>query len=115
VSGCESTPATVVITVTDCDTTVLVLEIPTGFTPDGDGTNDEWEIVNITAMYPEAIVKIYNRWGNILFTSDKGYTTRWDGKYNGESLPVASYYFIIEFNDGSTEPATGSVTIIRRD
>jgi gliding motility-associated-like protein len=108
---CAGTPALINITVVQCDTLELV--IPTGFTPDGDGVNDVWEIVNLGAMYPNAIVKVYNRWGNPLFESAPGYPQPWDGTFNGERLPVASYYFYIEFNSGR-EPETGSVTIILR-
>jgi gliding motility-associated-like protein len=37
----------------------------------------------------------------------------WDGTFNGESLPVASYYFIIEYNDNSTPNSNGIITIVK--
>ncbi|MFZ5554914.1 MAG: gliding motility-associated C-terminal domain-containing protein, partial [Bacteroidota bacterium] len=110
VSGCESTtPATVTIIITDCDT--LQVEIPTGFTPDGDGINDTWNILNLNSKFPNNHVEVFNRWGAKLFESD-GYATPWDGTYKGNLMPVASYYFVIDFGDGS-EPRKGTVTIIR--
>ena len=38
---------------------------------------------------------------------------KWNGSYNGESLPVGTYYFIIEYNDNFTKSSNGSVTIIK--
>jgi gliding motility-associated-like protein len=104
-AGCSASDD-VVVTVEDGEVTV-----PTGFTPDGDGTNDTWNIQNVT-QYPDITVEIFNRWGNQIFES-KGYTTPWDGTYNGNLLPTGSYYFLINLNDGESEPITGTVTVIR--
>ena len=85
------------------------LDIPTGFTPNGDGKNDTWKIKGI-GNYPEINVEIFNRWGSVIFTS-KGYAQPWDGTSNGRELPSAAYYYIISLGEGSNK--TGSVTIIR--
>ena len=65
-------------------------------------------------MYPNNIVHVYNRWGNLIFTSEPGDydNNRWDGTFKGEMLPVGSYYFIIDYNDGETDASTGAVSII---
>ena len=108
-NGCEGPESEVIITVNFCTITV-----PTAFTPDGDGVNDDWEILDIDQTYPNNMVYVYNRWGNLLFTSVQGDydNNRWDGTYNGDDLPVGSYYFIIEYNDEVTEPSNGVVSII---
>ena len=84
--------------------------------PDGDLVNDEWEILELDDAYPNNQVFLYNRWGNLLFTSIKGAynQNRWDGTYKGNKLPVGSYYYIIEFNgeDQENDSATGTVSII---
>ena len=41
-----------------------------------------------------------------------GYETDWDGTYNGKSLPVATYYYIINPKNGRNV-ISGSVTIIK--
>ncbi len=107
-NGCESSATQFTITINDCD-----INIPTAFTPDKDNVNDVWELENIDQVYPENVVRIYNRWGSLLFESEKGkYETKpWDGKYNGEQLPVASYYFMIEYNTNN-KADTGTVSII---
>ncbi len=90
--------------------TDFTITIPTGFTPDGDGVNDTWTIENIH-LFPDNVVDIYNRWGERIFHSE-GYIDAWDGTYNGEPLPMGSYSFVVNLNDGS-EALIGAVTIIR--
>jgi gliding motility-associated-like protein len=66
-------------------------------------------------FYPEASVRIYNRWGEKVFESKRGekYANKFDGTYNGKGLPVGTYYYVIEFNDGESDPITGPLTILR--
>jgi gliding motility-associated-like protein len=107
--GCESEANSTTQIIQFCD-----IEIPTAFTPDGDGKNDAWVLENIDIVFPENIVRIYNRWGSLIFESVKGEYGKnsWDGKFNGKNLPVDSYYFIVEYNDSKTKTATGTVTIL---
>jgi gliding motility-associated-like protein len=84
--------------------------IPTSFTPNGDGINDTWVVRNIN-LYPGNSVKIYNRWGNLLYEASP-YETEWDGTYKGDPVPAETYYYIINLNNG-TAAFTGNVTIIR--
>ncbi len=88
----------------DCD------KIPTIFTPNNDSQYDSWDI-GFLSLFPGCNVKIFNRWGQLLFESD-GYTEPWDGKYKGNDLPIADYYYIIDLRNG-TEALTGTITIIR--
>ncbi|MEY3238019.1 MAG: hypothetical protein RI883_2120, partial [Bacteroidota bacterium] len=109
--GCEGPASTIAITINDCE-----IIVPTAFTPNGDLSNDVWNIVDIDNVYPNNIVFVYNRWGNLLFESEKGnYLSRpWDGKVNGEQLPVASYYYVIYTEgDKSGEILNGIVSIIK--
>jgi gliding motility-associated-like protein len=48
-------------------------------------------------------------------SSEGNYSSNeWDGTYNGEPLPVGSYYYIIELaKDQTSEPLNGTVSIIR--
>ena len=84
---------------------------PNGFTPNGDGVNDVWIIDNIQ-FFPNNVVEVYNRWGELLFRSE-GYEVPWDGKYNGKELPVGTYYYVIDLNDERYKPYTGPITIMR--
>ena len=89
-----------------------LLDIPTVFTPNGDGTNDEW-VVNDLLFYPDATVQIYNRWGQLVFDCNNNcYFNSWDGTYEGENLPFGNYYFLINYKENE-EPIYGAVTIKR--
>lgn len=85
--------------------------VPNTFTPNGDNYNDTWVLENIE-LYPNASVKIFNKWGNELFSSENGYTP-WDGTHNGNPLPSEVYYYIIKLNNPEDNTYTGSLTIIR--
>lgn len=90
------------------------LEVYTGFTPNGDENNDYWHIGNIE-LYPDALVEVFNRWGDRVFAG-KRYTNAWDGAWNGmynnNPLPSATYYYVITLNNGES-PYKGTVTIVR--
>ncbi|WP_250427426.1 T9SS type B sorting domain-containing protein [Pontibacter ruber] len=87
------------------------LDIPNGFTPNGDGINDRWVLKNLSLLYPNCKVTVYNRWGSLVFEA-VGYKTEWDGTHNGKRLPDGTYYCIIEFGN-SEAPLKRSVTIMR--
>jgi gliding motility-associated-like protein len=98
------------------DTMILTvlpeISFPNGFTPNGDGVNDVWQIDNIQ-LFRDCEVEVYDRWGILLFRS-VGYTTPWDGHYNNDPLPVGTYYYVIKLNDPLfPEPYTGPITIMR--
>jgi gliding motility-associated-like protein len=86
------------------------VNIPNAFSPNGDGTNDRWEIENL-ADYQDCDVQIFNRYGQRIYQS-KGYTKPWDGTINGSPMPVATYYYVIDLKNG-LQKLNGSVTIIR--
>lgn len=95
--------------------TVLVnvfqeLIIPNAFSPNGDGINDFWKVRGLET-YPDAVVSIFNRYGQPLF-KQKSSSTGWDGKRNGQSLPIGTYYYMIELNNGYA-PVSGSILLIR--
>ena len=83
-------------------TSVLVSE---GLTPNGDNVNDTWYIENIE-RYPEAVIRVFNRWGGEVFYHRGNYKNDWNGTYkkNRETLPEAPYYYRIDLdNDGYIE------------
>ncbi len=93
-------------------TVVPEVVIPTGFTPNGDGWNDAW-VIDFIDLFPECEVEIYNRWGDLLFRS-VGYRESWEGKYNGDYVPVGTYYYVVKLNDPRFPDAyTGPLTVIR--
>lgn len=103
----DSLGCTITSTV-EVEPTVGCLFIAEAVTPNGDGYNDEW-IVGGLEYFPSARVTVFNRYGQVLFES-QGYATRWDGRYNNAPLPMADYYYTIEFANGNA-PITGTVTL----
>jgi gliding motility-associated-like protein len=88
------------------------IDIPNVFSPNGDGNHDFFEIKNLNKLYPDAVLTIFNKWGSVVYVSGAGYPEPWDGKRNGEDMPVATYYYILDTKGGRTY-SPGSVTIIR--
>ncbi len=84
--------------------------IPNTFSPNGDGINEQW-IIQYLNTYPDNRVQVFTRTGKLVFES-RGYTTPWNGRFNGQSLPVDTYYYIIEPGSGR-KPLTGYVTILK--
>jgi len=87
------------------------LEIPNAFSPNGDGINDVWNLKGIH-LYPSAVITIYNRWGQVLWKSDRAYPVPWDGMSQSKNLPIDSYHYYIDLKNG-TRPLVGDVTIVR--
>lgn len=109
VYGCIGTDTVVVEICNDPD----FLIIPTAITPNGDGSNDTWQIDNLWVI-ENVKVDIYDRWGRRVFHSN-GYSADqyWDGTdERGKELPMDSYYYVIEVGTGE-KPKMGTVTIIR--
>lgn len=84
--------------------------IPNVFTPNGDGENDYFW-VQVPGTLSECLdLKIYNRWGQMVFKSYGGVTT-WDGKNaTGKDVPDGTYLYTIEIEDLKYE---GTLTIFR--
>ena len=81
--------------------------IPKGFSPNGDGNNDTWNLASFNVKK----VEVFNRYGLKVY-SKSNYTNEWGGDAdNGNELPTGTYYYMIEFNDRPTE--TGWVYINR--
>lgn len=109
--ACPTLTDTIVVTASLCSDFDPV--IPTVFTPGNfDGKNDVFAIDFLANVYPECYVVIFNRWGSVVYESI-GYDIPWDGKHKGEDLPMGTYFYRIELNDGNGEVLKGDISIIR--
>jgi gliding motility-associated-like protein len=84
--------------------------IPNLFSPNGDGSNDFWEIPKLP-YYPNTLVTIINREGMEVYRN-ANYDNSWDGKYDGKELPEATYYYYIKLATND-KVYKGAVTILR--
>jgi gliding motility-associated-like protein len=69
------------------------LELPTVFTPNGDGQNDFFVIRGVE-VYPGTEVAIYNRWGNVIY-NNKDYKNEWDGAAKSSGKVPDGTYFVV--------------------
>ncbi|UAB74495.1 T9SS type B sorting domain-containing protein [Mesoflavibacter sp. SCSIO 43206] len=98
VSGGEHT-----ITVRDINgcgessTTVMVMDYPHFFTPNGDTYNETWQIYGISDQ-PDAVIYIFDRYGKLLKQLNPT-GPGWDGTYNGNPLPTSDYWFTVEYRE----------------
>ena len=106
----------------------LVLVVPNVFSPNGDGSNDNFVLQVQSAHLLEKIeVEIFNRWGQTVesrkwkveSSQNSSHTTHytlWDGTTNaGKIVPEGTYFYVIHYTKltGETESLKGSVTLLR--
>lgn len=109
-NGCMSAPDSIIVVMDESE-----LIIPNAFTPNEDGLNDEFHILN-PIFYPVFSFRIFNRWGQEVFaTSDvlKG----WDGTYVDKEQEIGMYVWMITY-EKANEPGQqyilrGTVTLLR--
>ena len=88
--------------------------VPSGFTPNHDGRNDQFKPV-VQCAAKNYRFKIFNRYGNLLFETNE-LNKGWDGEYKNNMLPTGVYVWILEYrnpNDNQITRKHGSVALIR--
>lgn len=93
----------------DCETI-----LPNAFSPNGDGINDVF-VPKMECMPVNYQLSIFNRYGQPVFET-KSFQQGWDGRKNGQPLPVGTYYYILTYYNGGLstgERFTGSITLLR--
>lgn len=83
-------------------------------TPNGDGINDTWIIIG-SNRFPNAAIKVYNRWGAEVYSSTGGYNDDWNGssKDGNNALPTGSYFYRVDQNGDGSVIITGWVYIAK--
>ena len=87
--------------------------VPTGFSPNGDGTNDLFRPVAV-GYRSLNYFRIYNRWGQQVYYSEN-LTSGWDGTYNHKAAELGTYFWQISYVDrfGKEGYMKGDVTLVR--
>lgn len=100
--GCATTH-TINVTTTLCS-------IPNGISPNNDGLNDAFDLSGFDGVKE---VKIYNRYGMVVFEQEN-YVNEWKGQdYKGNSLPSATYFYVVQLDNDTAK--TGWVYLMREN
>lgn len=122
-SPSESTTYQITINTPDgCQRTVSVsvsvelpckgVAIPTIFSPNGDGLNDEICIQNQNCVETFELA-IYNRWGELVFYTNNP-NECWDGSFRGQPAPIGVYAFKVFANaNGLFLEESGNISLVR--
>lgn len=90
------------------------IDLPTAFTPNGDGHNDLFLIAGLQNCIERYSLIIFDRWGEKVFeTTDL--LAAWNGKYHNRDLDagVFVYYFSAVFTNGQALTKKGNISLIR--
>jgi gliding motility-associated-like protein len=90
------------------------IKVANAFTPNGDGINDLWKVYESYECLKNVTVHVFNRYGSKIYES-KDYRNTWDGRYQGKSVPDATYYAVIDFTlvSGKIFTVKTDLTILR--
>lgn len=88
--------------------------IPTGFTPNGDGINDLFRPLGSAEYADQYQISIFNRWGQEVFRSTDP-LMGWDGNYNGSQALTGVYAYVITYKNtsGEAKVVKGNITLTR--
>ncbi len=111
-SGCTDTASILINIIVTCNGDKLY--IPNIFSPNDDGLNDYFEIVNKEFPIVVNSFRIFGRWGELIYEGT-GIDARWDGTFRGNDMLSDVYVYMIEFTcaDGRKGMLSGDVTLIR--
>lgn len=99
--------------------------IPSAFSPNGDGVNDEFRVYPCVGVTEISSVRIFDRWGNQVFEAPEadvssglfcdGGLPLWDGRFRGEDMNMGVYVYVVEvtFLDGVTLFYRGDLNLVR--
>ena len=79
----------------------IIVKYPKFFTPNNDGYNDTWNILD-TKEFNNSNIEIYDRFGKFITEiSPRG--NGWDGHFNGQKLPSTDYWFVVTYQKEGIE------------
>jgi gliding motility-associated-like protein len=105
-NGCFGSDTVEIIVDGACDTYF----IPTDFSPNGDGLNDNWNVMSECIVEME--MRVFNQWSELIFTSTNT-SNQWDGTYQGALVQNDSYSYVltVSFTNGFSTVINGQVQV----
>ena len=107
--GCSVVDST---NVTVIPTPEVDVKIPTAFSPNGDGKNDFFDVLNRFQVQVDEF-RIYNRWGELVYNNPDG---EWDGRFRNTEQPIGVYVYYLKvtyLKSGKQDALSGNVTLLR--
>jgi gliding motility-associated-like protein len=114
INGCTAT-ATITL---DIDYEVEIF-YPNVFSPNGDGTNDNFMLYNSGSPENMNVIQIFDRAGELIFEEKNMLFNEtqsgWNGDFNGQVVQPGVYVFIINYTlgNGESRMKSGSITVVR--
>jgi gliding motility-associated-like protein len=106
---CGQGSATISVTHKVCN-----ILFPSAFTPNGDGKNETFRILNVPVLYNYTLT-VFNRWGQKVFET-RDYTKGWDGSFSGGVAAGGVYVWFCQFKkagDAGYTDMKGTVLLVR--
>lgn len=112
--GCDSVVTYIIGISQSIDCYPVGLSLPNTFTPNNDGYNDAFGPFGINLTGITSQMKIYNRWGKLVYQDDP-IINPWDGLIQGNDALEGTYYyrFIFKINGGNSTTVHGVVNLLR--
>ncbi|PSK86570.1 gliding motility-associated C-terminal domain-containing protein [Taibaiella chishuiensis] len=93
------------------------ISVPNAFSPNNDGLNDYFKPVIALGCVPSQYsLRIFNRWGQMIYKSNDEFDEGWDGTYNGNAADPGSYFYELRFKtQARADPyySKGELVLIR--
>ncbi len=92
------------------------LDIPSAFSPNGDGQNDYFFSRMLKARDIHRFeMRIVDRWGQLMFVANGADGRGWDGRCANLDQPAGVYIYQVDirFGNGRQESYSGNVTLLR--
>jgi gliding motility-associated-like protein len=109
-NGCKNIDSITITVIPDQNCTPV---FPDAFTPNGDGLNDAFKLINNNSYSSYSMV-IINRWGEKVFETNNS-ADSWNGLFNGTAQAVGTYIYLATGTclNGETFKQNGAVSLIR--
>lgn len=110
--GCKASDELIIQVIEDCAGKMVY--VPNTFSPNGDGQNDVIKVFG-PGVASVKEVRIFNRWGQMVFETNDPENINWDGTFNGAELNpgVFVYYMDVECINGERTIKKGDITLLR--
>ncbi|MEM6344657.1 MAG: PKD domain-containing protein [Bacteroidota bacterium] len=108
VEGCER-----ILTETIEVKAPIAIYIPSAFTPNGDGRNDEFFLGS--HLFQQVQFEVYNRWGTLVYQAEQP-DFRWNGQdTKGQMIPEGVYVYKLQGQDilGKLHTRSGTITVVK--